>query len=61
MSTSNIDINENNFQNSQRRPKKLIHCSDGVIEESSSSEDEVDRARSAPDSENNESLVNEVK
>lgn len=50
--TNTNDINEHH-----RRPKKLIHCSDGVVEESSS-DDEVDRA---PENRHHESLVNEVK
>lgn len=45
------DINVNN--QTQRRPKKLIHCSDGVIEESES-DDEVDRA---PETKKGDSLV----
>lgn len=50
-------ISNNTNDNQNRRPKKLIHCSDGVVEESSS-DDEVDRA---PESRNHESVVNEVK
>ncbi|KAL5274535.1 FAM177A1 family protein [Megaselia abdita] len=40
--SATITNDMNNTVENQRRPKKLIHCSDGVIEDSSS-DDEVDR------------------
>lgn len=51
MSSENI-----NNANHRRKPKKLIHCSDGVVEESS--DDEVDQA---PEIRNTDSSVNAVK